>query len=208
MIRLVILKKASPKFLFRTAILFVLTLFLLTSCRDKQYVEIKGDKLQAAKDSIMATIEKETQSFFARDYVSWKSTYVQDEHSFQGWSNQDGTFDASVGWNAIDGSIGKYIFENPESQSSHPIVERKNINFKFYGNHVAFLTWDQFNSDKDGKSFHHSKEVRVMEKVNNEWKIACVAAFWDYKNLISADKLPQIEKMDKESRGSSKDKLQ
>jgi hypothetical protein len=28
-----------------------------------------------------------------------------------------------------------------------------------------------------------------MEKVNGEWKIVNISAFWDYKNVIPADSL-------------------
>jgi hypothetical protein len=161
--------------------------------------------LQADKDAILATIEKETESFFARDYDAWKSTYAQTDYTFQAWSNRDGTFDASVGWNGINSTVGKYIHENPEPQSSsHPVVERKNIRYKFYGPNACYLTWDQFNSNKAGDNFHHSKEVRVMEKANGQWKIVCVAAFWDYVNPIAADKLKDIQRMDKETRGTDK----
>ena len=30
----------------------------------------------------------------------------------------------------------------------------------------------------------HSKEVRLMEKVDENWKIVNVSAFWNYKNRI------------------------
>ncbi|AHF14104.1 hypothetical protein [Niabella soli] len=159
--------------------------------------------IQADKDSIMATIEKESKSFFARDYDTWKSTYAQDDYAFQAWSNRDGTFDASVGWPDIDNTIGKYIHDNPQPQTNLAPIERKQIRFKFYGPDACFLTWDQFNSNKDS-SYRHSKEVRVMEKKNGQWKIVCVAAFWDYNNLIPASQLKDIQKLDKESRGTDK----
>ncbi len=110
-----------------------------------------------------------------------------------------------MGWPKIDSTIGRYIHENPEPQSSsHPTVERKNIKYKFYGDNSCYLTWDQFNSNKAGNDFFHSKEVRVMEKINGSWKIVAVAAFWDYQNLIPAAKIRDIQRMDKESRGTDK----
>jgi hypothetical protein len=191
--------------------LFPLLIFMsavFISCKSEIPKEMTEKEIKTAKDSIMATIEKETKCFFARDYFGWRSAYVEADYDFQAWSNKDGTFDASVGWKEIDNSIGRYITENPEPQSSHPIVERKNIKYKFYGGNVAFLTWDQFNSTREGKNFYHSKETRLMEKIGNSWKIVCVSAFWDYANMIPESKLPEIERMDKESRGSAKDKLQ
>ena len=177
---------------------------VLPGCKESNAGPNEKD-VQADKDAILATIEKETESFFARDYNAWKSTYAQTDYAFQAWSNGDGTFDASVGWNGINNTVGKYIHDNPEPQSSsHPVVERKNIKYKFYGPDACYLTWDQFNSNKAGDNFHHSKEVRVMEKTNGQWKIVCVAAFWDYVNPIAADKLKDIQRMDKETRGTDK----
>jgi hypothetical protein len=185
------------------AALFLVALSF-TACDANTPREQNEEALQQEKDAVLATIEKETEAFFARDYDNWKSTYVQEDYAFQAWSNRDGTFDSSVGWENIDNTVGKYIHDNPEPVSSHPIVERKNIAFKFYDDDVAYLTWDQFNSDRKGQVFFHSKEVRLMEKVDGVWKIVCVSAFWDFKNLISVDKLPDIQRMDKESRGKGK----
>lgn len=198
-------KRCRNCFLILPAILFSALLIITTGCKQGNAKGKDEATLQADKDSILATIEKETASFFARDYAAWKSTYAQTDYAFQAWSNRDGTFDASVGWSGIDNTVGKYIHENPEPQSSsHPVVERKNIKFKFYGPDACYLTWDQFNSNKAGDNFHHSKEVRVMEKVNGSWKIVCVAAFWDYQNPIAADRLKDIQRMDKETRGTDK----
>ena len=181
-------------------------LLLFSSCEKKvdDQQGLAGESLDKEKAAIKQVIEDETESFFARNYNKWKSSYAQTDYAFQAWSNNDGTFDSNVGWEDINKQIGKYITDNPEPVSSHPKVERKNMLFKFYGDNVAYLTWDQFNSDQDMKNFHHSKEVRLMEKIGGQWKIVCVSAFWDYKNLIPASKLPMIQKIANESRGKNK----
>lgn len=186
--------------------LLLTSILLCSSCSNKagQDGSTSNAALEKEKKAIHQVIENETQSFFARDYKAWKSNYAQTDYAFQAWSNDDGTFDSNVGWEDVNEQIGKYIAENPEPVSSHPKVERKNMNYKFYGNDVAYLTWDQFNSDRQEKNFHHSKEVRLLEKINGDWKIVCVAAFWDYKNLIPASKLPEIRRIANESRGKNK----
>jgi hypothetical protein len=185
-------------------IAILLTAIVCLSCSEtSSEKEKKSDAdLEKEKVAIKAVIEKETESFFGRDYEAWKSNYAQTDYAFQAWSNNDGTFDSNVGWDDINRQIGRYISDNP--LKSHPTVERKNMKFKFYDKDVAYLTWDQFNSDGESKNFHHSKEVRLMEKINGEWKIVCVSAFWDYKNTIPASKLPMIQKIDNESRGKNK----
>lgn len=188
----------------KTLALMLAATLLCISCADKadEKTQQNAADLETEKKAIYATIENETQSFFNRDYQAWKSNYAQTDYAFQAWSNRDGTFDSNVGWDDIDNQIGKYISDNPEK--SHPKVERKNIKYKFYGDDVAYLTWDQFNSDRTEKNFHHSKEVRLMEKINGQWKIVCVSAFWDYKHPIPSSKLPMIQKITTESRGKNK----
>lgn len=142
--------------------------------------------------AIMDVIEGETECFFLRDYDCWQDKFTHTEYSYQAWSNSDGTFDASVGWDNIEKNLGKYIKENPgepeEPGSSHPVVLRENLRVKFYGDHAAHLTWDQYNSDRHQKYFLHSKEVRLMEKIDDKWKIVNVSAFWNY-----VDKIPMEE---------------
>ncbi|PWJ54527.1 hypothetical protein CLV98_11765 [Dyadobacter jejuensis] len=188
----------------RTYPLFFIIALLFWSCGQSKDPNKSEKTMEAEKQAIREVIANETAAFFARDYEAWKSNFAQTEYAFQAWSNDDGTFDSNVGWEDINKHIGKYIEENPEPLSSHPIVERKNMQFKFYGSQVAYLTWDQFNSDQNEKNFHHSKEVRLMEKIDGRWKIVCVSAFWDYKNLIPAEKLPMIQKIANESGGTKK----
>lgn len=186
------------------ALIFIGT-SLFFSCAEKAKEADNGQaeaNMEKEKKAIYATIENETKSFFNRDYDAWKSSYAQTDYAFQAWSNRDGTFDSNVGWDDINNQIGKYITDNPEK--SYPKVERKNMKYKFYCDNVAYLTWDQFNSDGREKNFHHSKEVRLMEKIDGQWKIVCVSAFWDYKNLIPVSKLPMIQKIANESRGKNK----
>src|SRR5690606_18266585 len=80
----------------------LLTGLFLGACDAKNAAEQREAALQQEKDAVMATIEKETEAFFARNYDNWKSTYVQEDYAFQAWSNRDGTFDSSVGWENID----------------------------------------------------------------------------------------------------------
>jgi hypothetical protein len=149
---------------------------------------------EAEKAAIMKTILNETECFYKRDYEGWKENFVQTDYAFQAWSNADGTFDAKTGWQEVDNKIGEYIKANPVEQgkSSHPWVERRNMIVKFFSETVAYLVWDQYNSDKDSKNFLYSKDQRIMEKMNGKWKIANVSSYWDYKNVIPADSVNNL----------------
>lgn len=169
-------------FLFLVGILFA-----CPSCNKSAANDGFADE-EKEKKEIIAVIEGETDCFFKRDYDCWQDKFTHSDYSYQAWSNADGTFDASVGWDNINKNLGKFIKENPSEAegegSSHPIVKRKNMKVKFYGNVAAHLTWDQYNSSKSQKYFLQSKEVRLMEKIDGKWKIVNVSAFWNYKKQI------------------------
>lgn len=145
-----------------------------------------GINEEAEKKAVLATLEQETTCFYKRDYACWKETWAQTDYVFHAWNLGDGTYEASVGWKQVDERIGKFIRENPvpSGGSSHPKVERRNMLFKFYGNNMVYMTWDQYNSDKEVKNYQQSKEVRLLEKQNGKWKIINMSALWDYKNTI------------------------
>ena len=155
----------------------------------KNYPNARETNRTSDEKAIMATIQKETDSFYARDYDTWKTTYVHDKHVFQGWSNSNGTFDTKVGWDTVSYSIKKYIQNYPQPSHTQKPVERRNIQYKFYNDNVAYLTWDQYQINSEGKKYQYSKEIRLMEKQKGQWKIACVAAFWDYKNFVTPEEL-------------------
>lgn len=178
---------------------FLFCCLCLTTCQDN--TTSSGELTAAATFdeeaelvAIMKVIEDETTCFFARDYTCWKKHWVNEDYAFQAWNNNDGTYDAKVGWSEVDRRIGSYIKDNPVTlggTTGHPKVERLNLRKRFYGDQVAHLTWEQYNSDEDEKTYQISQEVRLMEKVNGEWKIVTVAAFWDYKNIVQAGTFTQ-----------------
>ncbi|HRQ49965.1 MAG TPA: hypothetical protein PLR74_05485 [Agriterribacter sp.] len=173
--------------------LLLFAAFLFQSCRSTTTEQASGGAFDEAKETeeIMKVIDGETHFFYKRDYESWKNFYAQTNYVFQAWNNGDGTIDAKTGWAAVDSGIGNYIKTYPVEPggSSHPVVLRKNMITKFYGDTVAWLLWDQYNSDQEGRQFQFSKELRLMEKQNGEWKIVNVSGFWDYKNFVSAESL-------------------
>ncbi|MEZ4687794.1 MAG: hypothetical protein R3B47_17535 [Bacteroidia bacterium] len=146
---------------------------------------------QAAEQAaIMAVIESETKCFFERDYDCWKQHWIHEDYACQAWNNADGTFDAAVGWEAINQQGKSYIEDVPEGEeaTSPPVIKRDGLQCKFYSNSLAYLLWKQYGST-DGKSWTTSQEVRIMEKRDGAWKIVNVSAFWDNVNKIPADSL-------------------
>ena len=165
---------------------------LLAACNQQASVAgVVTFNEEAEKAALMKTITAETETFYSRDYEGWKQNFVQAPYAFQGWSNGDGTFAASTGWVAIDKRIGDYIKSHPlaKGESYYHNVQRKNMIVKFFSDSLAYLSWDQYNGDKENKWFTYSKDQRIMQKQAGRWMIANVSSFWDYKNKVSIDSL-------------------
>ncbi len=177
--------KASTFFLF-----FVCSTLIGYSQTGNQSGSVKFDEAKE-KAAILAALTTETENFYKRDYEGTIKYFINAEYLFHAWNNADGTFNATIGWSALSEKYKNHFHNNPVASgtSSHPKVERRHIIFKFFSPDVAFVTWDQYNSDKETKIFNYSKETRIMEKQDGSWKIANMTAFWDYKNLVSADSL-------------------
>lgn len=175
-------------------------LALLFSCKSQPSIPAAQEPAaideQTELAAIMKVIEAETESFYQRDYESWRKNFSKKDYAFQAWNNSDGTADVKRGWAEVDNGIGNYIKANPlkaGETASHPKVERKNLNIHFFNPQLAYLSWDQYNSDAEMKVFTLSKDSRLMEKENGEWKILNVTSYWDYKNTITADSLSTIK---------------
>ncbi|MES2795984.1 MAG: hypothetical protein V4683_08465 [Bacteroidota bacterium] len=169
--------------------ILALVLFLF-SCQKS--IETANDSLpkfdQAAEEkAIMKVIENETSCFFKGDYECWTKSWSHQPYAMQAWNNDNGTFDAAVGWDKINsqgkGWIEKY-YKNGENVI-HPKFKRDTIQFKFFNEKTAYLIWRQVNADAKGPKAQVSQETRIMEKEADGWKIVNVTAIWDSKNKIT-----------------------
>ncbi len=186
----------------------LITAILILSCSNPSVKEERNTNdavldEQKEQAAIIKVIEKETECFFQRDYNCWQSCFAQTDYAFQAWNNENGTFDAFSGWEAVNNHAAIYLKNNPvtnnkdmgqeysakETRSSHPKVIRKNMKTKFFSDKLAYLVWDQYNSDTFSQRFTWSKDSRLMEKIDGEWKIVNVTSYWDFKNPIPADSL-------------------
>lgn len=146
---------------------------------------------QKETDAIMNVIKKETECFFSGDYNCWADTWVQEDYAMQAWNNEEGSYDAVVGWDNIQRQGRYWIKEyyGDGSNVQYPYVKREDPMVKFFGDSTAYLVWKQYNADDDKEVFQISQESRLMQKQKDGWKIVNVTAFWDTNNSIPIDEV-------------------
>lgn len=150
-----------------------LLLFLVgATCLNLSAQDKKGKPHDGAKGNdeaaIKAIIEKETKAFFEIDQKTWASLWVHEPYAF--WSFADTTdVNSFSGWNDINKGFSNYFKTSKPSSAN---IKRDWHHIKIHGN-MAYIRFTQQVSDDTNRP--PQAEVRVMEKVNGEWKIVCVS---------------------------------
>ena len=132
-----------------------------------------GAQTTGEEEAVKALVLEETKNAYAINEQEYNKNWVKAPHTYRAWNSRTG-YDIKQGWEAIE-KERLAAFKVAKAREINPIME--NMVFKFYGNEACFLTYDQYLYGKESKP---TKEVRVLEKHNNAWKIAAVVALTDY----------------------------
>lgn len=133
---------------------------------DKNF-RASADKAEVA--AAMRVVEYETNSFMKNDYDAWASCYKKGPGTLFTYVAKDELYQYS-GWNQISKQIDSWMQEGDTARAGEDI-SRTNFNWSVNGNNVT-LTFDQ-QIGEGGPT----KELRVLERVGDEWKILVMNAF-------------------------------
>lgn len=129
---------------------------------DKPVNSVTGEQEKAA---ILETINNETKAAFSRDYEGWKAKWVHEPFVTKTYINfPDSSFTETLGWEEVNAFVRDYIEAHPNPDPLPPLL--KDIDVRLYGS-GAWVTYEQLDSLRGKK-----REIRLMEKVNGQWKIA------------------------------------
>ena len=133
-------------------------------------LSVSAQKKNADAEAIRAVIERETKAFFEIDYKSWADSWAHTPYAF--WSFADTTdVNSFSGWAQIDKGFSEY-FRTAKRSTAKIDREWLGLEVKIYGN-GAYVRFNQYVND--GTVRPGQAEVRVLEKINGQWKIVCVS---------------------------------
>jgi hypothetical protein len=119
-------------------------------------------------DAIKSVIEQETKAFFEIDKQSWQDSWAHSPYAF--WSFADTTdVNSFSGWENIEKGFADYF---RTAKASKAEIDRTWLDIKIFGN-GAYARFTQH--VKDNSARPPQAEVRVLEKINGQWKIICVS---------------------------------
>lgn len=132
--------------------------------------------MQTEAEAIMGVIERESQAFWLKDYDAWANCWVHAPYiRTLGWWERGGVT-VIEGWDMLNERIAAHMQSNPEINPTASEVRREQINMRIASD-MAWLTFDQYGIDTGEKDMDMpglSRETRVLEKHNGEWKLVYV----------------------------------
>lgn len=131
---------------------------------------------QSDADAIMGVIAAESEAFWNKDYAAWARCWVHADYiRTLGWWAHGGVT-VIEGWDALSSRIKEIMHANPEPNPTAAQVRRSHINLRV-SQEMAWLTFDQHGLDTGEVTMDMpglSRETRVLEKHNGEWKLVYV----------------------------------
>lgn len=128
------------------------------------------------KAAIMELIAEESAAFWNKDFEKFAACWVHGPHiRTMGWWEAGGVT-VVEGWEERASRTKRHMAASPEPNPTATNVIRKNMNIRIFKD-AAWLTFDQYGEDTGDENMDMpglSRETRILEKQNGEWKIAYV----------------------------------
>jgi DNA-binding CsgD family transcriptional regulator len=128
----------------------------------------------AEEAAVMKVIEDDTVAFYNKDFEAYARCWVQAPYARRlGWWTHGGVVDRS-GWDEIATRTRLIMRNNPDVNASAARVMRENVVIRV-GQDMAWVTFDQYAPDSGEPDMDMpglSRETRILEKHDGEWRIA------------------------------------
>ena len=164
----------------RYTILLILAVAAVSFTGCEQAIDYEKERA-----AIIAVMLKETQTYIDRDFEGMFSTHVQDSLNMRLSAGAD-NYVFAEGWEDVSRHMTGDETEDDLGIELLITVEKSNYRMKIYPN-SAFVVCDQkwISSFDDDEIEINSIQVRLLEKIDGEWKISFVSYVGTsgYKNL-------------------------
>lgn len=128
------------------------------------------------KQAILQVIENESKAFWKKDFDGYASHWAHEDYvRTLGWWEAGGVT-VVEGWKERGERTKSHMENSPQENETATKVRRENINLRIYRD-VAWMTFDQYGEDTGDPTMDMpglSRETRILEKHNGQWKIVYV----------------------------------
>lgn len=126
-------------------------------------------------EAILAVIDAETRAFWAKDFATLSRCWLQEDFVRRAGWWEAGGITWRKGWQTIGERMKRQMDNSPQASTVAQTLRRENIFVRVLGD-MAWVTFDQIaenGADPDMDMPGLSHEMRIMEKQDGNWKIAC-----------------------------------
>lgn len=164
------------------SVVFLLAI-ILSGCQSKK-TEIDQDEpkqtsqidYEKEKEELLKLIDEESAAFWNKDFEKWANCWAHEDHiRTMGWW-ADGGVTVLRGWDERSKRMKEHMMSSPEPNPTATNVRREHMNLRIFEN-VAWMTFDQYGEDTGDALMDMpglSRETRIFEKINGQWKIVYV----------------------------------
>ncbi len=128
------------------------------------------------KEAILKVLEGESAAFWNKDFEGYASHWLQEDYiRTLGWWKLGGVT-VVKGWDERSNRTKSHMEASPDPNATATQVRREDINLRIYPE-VAWMTFDQYGDDTGDTLMDMaglSRETRIFEKHDGEWKIVYV----------------------------------
>ena len=125
------------------------------------------------KSSILEVIDRQSASFWAKDFDRWADTWVHAPYVRRvGWSAPGGVVNVE-GWEAIGARMKKNMTDDPAPNLTPAKLLREHLNVQIQGD-IAWVTFEQHGVATGDTKFDMpglSYETRIFERHDGKWKV-------------------------------------
>jgi hypothetical protein len=125
---------------------------------------------------ILQVVAAESAAFWNKDFAAWAKCWRHTPEIRQmGWWAHGG-ITVIEGWEALSQQMKTLMAANPEPNPTAADVRRENVNLHVHGQ-LAWVTFDQYGQDTGERAMDMpglSRETRILEQEQGEWKIVYV----------------------------------
>jgi hypothetical protein len=130
----------------------------------------------AESTAIMRVIAAESKAFWDKDYDAWAQCWLDAPYArLLGWWARGGVT-VIEGFDTLSERIKANMRANPDPNPTASQVRRENVNLRITQD-MAWATFDQYGQDTGESDMDMpgiSRETRILEKHNGEWKLVYV----------------------------------
>ncbi len=128
------------------------------------------------REAILELLQRESTAFWNKDFDGYARCWAHGEYiRTMGWWKTGG-ISITEGWETQAERVQSLMEEYPETNPTASRVRRENMNLLISGN-MAWCTFDQYGEDTGDTAMDmpgRSRETRIFEKHDGEWKIVYV----------------------------------